>query len=156
MRELADELFVYDLDRHSAVCLNRTAAVVWRSCDGAADVAAIARSASAELSQPFNVDAVWCALDGLEKQGLLEPLGAVAERPRRTRREWLRELGRSGFAAALIPSVLAVVAPSAAQALSYITKADCEMRKPPNCGGNPCGDMGRNCVTFSATKCWCM
>ena len=32
--ELPDEILVYDLDRHKAHCLNRTAALVWRQCDG--------------------------------------------------------------------------------------------------------------------------
>jgi hypothetical protein len=29
--ELADEVLVYDLDRHKAHCLNRTAALVWKN-----------------------------------------------------------------------------------------------------------------------------
>jgi len=34
VRELADETVVYDLDRHQAHCLNRTAAIVFRGADG--------------------------------------------------------------------------------------------------------------------------
>ena len=34
VRELADEPIVYDLDRHQAHCLNRTAAIVFRGADG--------------------------------------------------------------------------------------------------------------------------
>lgn len=147
VRELADELLVYDLDRHSAVCLNRPAAAVWRRCDGAADVDEIARRVSRDLGEPFVADAVWCALDGLEKQGLVERLAASDERPRRSRREWLREFGRTGLAAALVPTVLAVIAPSPAQALSVITKAECTARTPPNCGGAPCS-KGGFCVIF--------
>ena len=34
VRELAEETLVYDEERHRAHCLNRTAALVWRHCDG--------------------------------------------------------------------------------------------------------------------------
>ncbi|HEX8686306.1 MAG TPA: PqqD family protein, partial [Pyrinomonadaceae bacterium] len=34
VREVAEEVLVYDLDTHRAVCLNATAAAVWRLCDG--------------------------------------------------------------------------------------------------------------------------
>src|SRR2546423_15689116 len=33
IQELPDELLVYDLERHRAHSLNRTAALVWRHCD---------------------------------------------------------------------------------------------------------------------------
>jgi hypothetical protein len=158
VRPLGDEWLVYDLDRHSAVCLNPSAAAVWRRCDGRADVSGIARAVSAEVGARFDEDAVWCALDGLEKQGLLEPLASASERPRRTRREWLRELGRSGLGAALVPTVLAVLAPSPAQALSYITKAECESRTPGACGGQAC-TKGGHCLTVvkgKTARCRCV
>jgi hypothetical protein len=34
VRELAEETLVYDKERHKAHCLNRTAACVWKHCDG--------------------------------------------------------------------------------------------------------------------------
>ena len=44
--DLPDEVLVYDLDRHQAHCLNRTAALVWRHCDGQTTVKEIARPRS--------------------------------------------------------------------------------------------------------------
>ena len=32
VRELAEEVLVYDEEGHRAHCLNRTAALVWKSC----------------------------------------------------------------------------------------------------------------------------
>ena len=52
--ELPDEVLVYDLDRHKAHCLNSTAAMVWRRCDGKTRPAEIARRLQGELDQPFN------------------------------------------------------------------------------------------------------
>jgi len=34
IQDIGDEVLVYDLTRHKAHCLNRTAALVWRKCDG--------------------------------------------------------------------------------------------------------------------------
>ncbi len=39
VEELSDETLVYDLKRHKANCLNRTAALVWQDCDGQTSVA---------------------------------------------------------------------------------------------------------------------
>ncbi len=33
-KEVADEVLVYDLKSHKAHCLNQTAALVWKYCDG--------------------------------------------------------------------------------------------------------------------------
>ena len=148
VRPLAEELLVYDLDRHNAVCLNRTAAAVWQRCDGATDVEAIASAVTTEIEAPFDTQAVWCALDGLEKRGLVEPLGETRDRPARTRRQWLRDLGRAGLSGALIPAILAVVAPSAAEAASTISKLDCADRMPNDpggCGGTMCSDWPGQC-----------
>src|SRR6266849_10910214 len=70
--ELPDEVLVYDLDRHKAHCLNRTAALVWRRCDGKTPPREIARRLQGELDQPFNEDLVWLALRQLNKIQLLE------------------------------------------------------------------------------------
>ncbi|MBV9278705.1 MAG: hypothetical protein JOZ41_01360, partial [Chloroflexi bacterium] len=34
VRELEDEVLVYDLERHRAHCLNRAAGLVWKHADG--------------------------------------------------------------------------------------------------------------------------
>lgn len=136
MRRLADETLVYDLESYRAACLNRAAAAVWERCDGEMAVEAIAREVTADLGRPFGPEAVWYALDQLERRRLVEPLEAQS-RPSRTRREWLRELGAAGLSGALLPTVLAVMAPTAAEAATVITGADCVMLSPP-CPGTSC------------------
>ncbi len=34
VKELPDETLIYDLDSDKAHCLNQTAALVWKNCDG--------------------------------------------------------------------------------------------------------------------------
>lgn len=113
VRELADETLVYDLARHKALCLNVAAAAVWKRCDGKATPQQLAR----ELG--MDVQAVWCALDQLGKDGLLEgrptlPSGLAGL----NRRQQLKLLGK--VAAVTIPLVTAVTAPTAAEAATCL------------------------------------
>ena len=41
VQEMPDEVLVYDLDTNKAHCLNNSAALVWRACDGTNSVADI-------------------------------------------------------------------------------------------------------------------
>lgn len=117
--DLTDEVLIYDLDRHEAHCLNRSAALVWRSCDGARPPAEIARRLTAELDAPFSEDLVLLALSQLEKFHLLEQAEtAPAHFPGLSRRQMVRRLG---FAAAVaVPVITSIVAPTAVQAATCI------------------------------------
>ena len=46
---LPDETLVYDHERHKAHCLNVTAALVWRHCDGHTSLDELARRVAAEV-----------------------------------------------------------------------------------------------------------
>jgi hypothetical protein len=52
--DLPDEVLVYDLERHQAHCLNHTAALVWRACDGNLAPAQNAGKLTAELDPEFS------------------------------------------------------------------------------------------------------
>ncbi|MCA1593965.1 MAG: PqqD family protein [Acidobacteria bacterium] len=71
VRELPDEVLVYDLERHRAVCLNRTAALVWKHCDGRRDAAGIARHLRGQLPEAMPEELVWLALERLGREHLL-------------------------------------------------------------------------------------
>lgn len=118
VRELPEEVLVYDLGRHAAVCLNRTAALVWKRCDGRTSVGELSRALAAELRTEGGAEElVWLALEQLGRDCLLE--GRVA-RPAAlrgvTRRELVRRLGLGAVAA--LPLVTSILAPTAAQAAS--------------------------------------
>ncbi len=106
--DLPDEVLVYDLERHQAHCLNRSAALVWRSCNGRSSAAEIARRLTVEVDAPFTEDLVWVALSELEKRHLLEPASPMtAPVTALSRRQLVRRLG---FAAAVaVPLITSIV-----------------------------------------------
>ncbi len=117
VRELGEEVLVYDLERHKAICLNQTAAFVWKHCDGRTDVARLAALLSRETGETVTEDVVWFALDQLGRDQLLEkqfarPVGVV----KLSRRELMRRVGAA--AALSLPLVTSIIAPTEAQAAS--------------------------------------
>ena len=146
MREVADEVLVYDLVRHRAVCLNRTAARVWRACDGRTTVDEMARALAAELGgdRPLAEEAVRQTLERLGRDHLLvERLPARPRAARMSRRELLRAAGVA--AAASLPLVVSIVAPTAAQASSCLpTGASCTSSL--QCCSTVCDTNNNTCV----------
>lgn len=113
--ELADEVLVYDLERHRAHCLNHTAALIWQHCDGQSTAAQIAQRLTRELQTPFTEDLVWLALDQLEKLHLLEQSKSLPPQSLRlSRRRMIRSLGLA--AAVTLPVVTSIMSPTPAQA----------------------------------------
>src|SRR6267142_6928733 len=93
VKEVQDEVLVYDMDRDTAHCLNLSVAAVWKKCDGRSTPAQIAHSLRTESQANVNEDFVWLALDQLARDHLLaEPLEWPAAIPRFTRREAVRRI----------------------------------------------------------------
>ncbi len=141
VQELADEVLVYDLNRHKAHCLNRTAALVWRHSDGRTGAAEMAALLQQELKSPVDEAVVWLALDRLGRAQLLrEPANPPAVAARYTRREVMRKMGLIG--AALVPIVTSIVARTAAAAGSCL----------PSNGCRGAGDLCRPCGPPNCTR----
>ncbi len=153
---LDDETLVYDLEGHTAHCLNPSAAAVWRSADGSTTVSGIARRLGA-LGLPDDEAVVRLALDRLGRAGLLsdtEESGSQDGNRRVTRRDVMRVLGLSAGLAVLLPVVTSVTAPLAAQAASCIPAAQCDAARPPDCTGLPiCENRTQCCVSLGSRKC---
>ena len=154
VEELPDEILVYDETRHKAHCLNRTAALVWRRCDGQTSVADVAALLEEQLATPADEAVVWMALDRLSRAHLLtEPVTLPADRAQYSRREMLRTLRRVAGISLLLPVIESIVAPLAAAQGSCITLAACLARPKSACGGTPicsttdcCTRQGNSCV----------
>ncbi len=113
--QLGDEASVYDWARAQVHALNPTAARVWRQCDGATSPEAIAAALRVELGIPEAEAVVDLTLRHLARVHLLErPVDSRGDRPATTRR-WL--LGH-GVAAAMLPVIYSIVAPSPVDAQS--------------------------------------
>ena len=117
VEELPDETLVYDEERHKAHCLNETAALVWKHCDGRTSVAQIAQRLEKKLDATVPAQVVWLALDQLNKSHLLdESVMRPAGVKQMSRREMVR---KTSIAAAIaIPLVTSMIAPTAASAAS--------------------------------------
>jgi hypothetical protein len=132
VQELPDEVLVYDLERDKAHCLNQTAVLVWKNCDGQSDAAKIARRLGEQLKTPVDERMVWFALEQLGRDRLLEQvIVPPAAMSGMTRRQMVRTLGLAAVVA--VPLVTSIVAPAPAQA------ATCQ---PP---GTSCGTSAQCC-----------
>jgi hypothetical protein len=119
MQQLDEELLVYDPDHHRCHSLNRTAALVWRHCDGQTRMSEMAVLLQQELNLPPDAGIVQLALDHLESAHLLQqPVVWPADTIRCSRREMVRKLGLVGALTALLPVVDSIVAPTPAAAAS--------------------------------------
>lgn len=148
VRELPEETLVYDLENDRAHCLSRTAALVWRLCDGKNTVEAMATRLRAEGHVQANEDMVWMALERLGKARLLQDrVMRPATAPNLARRRMMMSSLR---AVGMLPFVTSIVAPNAAQAASSCTEDQCEANNSVTCSGcrnAPCSDRrGRTCT----------
>lgn len=145
IKELPDETLVYDLDTDKAHCLNETASIVWKNCDGRKTVFEITEclgKAHATLP-PQNV--VWLALEQLESFKLLDqtlkpsPFGGM------DRRKVLRTLGATAIG---LPVIVSIIAPIAAEAQSGCTGGNrptgCPCSNNNQCQSNNCA--GTTCA----------
>src|SRR6187397_2685832 len=94
VQEMPDEVLVYDLDSNKAHCLNQSAALVWKSCDGTNTVGDIVKQFDGKVTEDF----VWLAIDQLNENGLLQ--NEVAPRFQgQSRRQVLKTIGLASMVA---------------------------------------------------------
>ncbi len=152
IRELGDEIVVYDRERQRAHCLNHAAASVFRLCDGERSPAEIAAMLDEGDGPAARATAVSLALEQLASQRLLvsdcadsrggadegavvPAAGISTEVAVASRRELLR------LAALAVPAIASIVAPTPAQAasgcipLGACTPSDARKRCDPDGSG---------------------
>jgi hypothetical protein len=137
VKELENELLVYDEKSKKAFCLNASSALIWKMCDGATTVAEISERTARSLGMPIDDTFVSFALERLRVDDLLEPgFHIPAETAAVTRAQVMRRIGRVGVAAAVaVPLVTVIMAPTPAKAYGE---------------GLPTGDpIGSGCVLYS-------
>ncbi|HEX8847463.1 MAG TPA: PqqD family protein [Pyrinomonadaceae bacterium] len=141
VRELPDEVLIYDLTRHKAHCLNQASALVWKHCDGKMTVAELKRLLEREFATPVDMDVVWLALNQLRRFHLLEEGGRTFGMMKVSRRDLVRKYLP---AALVLPLILSIPAPTVAQTGSTPCGAeDAPCGNPgdlPCCPGLDCGD----------------
>ena len=138
VKELPDEVLVYDLESHKAHCLNGIAAVIWKHFDGETSISDVAARVSVD-GPIVDAEIVSLALHQLRKAKLIVPDCAP---PRSdvhlSRRDLIKKLGLAATAVPLVTSILAPTAYAAVSCGSEFcgTTADC----PDGCIciGNTC------------------
>lgn len=124
VRDLGDEVVIYDTQDNRCHVLNPAAAVAWRQCEQTNSVEALAAAIAAETGLPAETDVAYLALEELATAGLLE--ASVAIPPASSgvsRRQML--MGMVG-AAAILPAVLSsmiTATPAMAQTPTTTTTA---------------------------------
>lgn len=143
VRELPEEVLVYDLTTHKAVCLNSTAAQIWRLCNGRRTAADIRDSLEKPAGANVPEELVWLALEQLGRDGLLD---ARVPRPPAlvgvSRRELIKRVGLA--AAIALPAVVSIVAPTRADAASCLPQGAPCNESAQCCSGLICA--GGNCT----------
>src|SRR5882672_2710045 len=141
IRELDDETLVYDSERNEAHCLNQTAALVWKQCNGKTTAAQAAQFLQSSLNVVVDADLIWLAVRQLERFRLVEP----ASKSRSVSRRKL--ILKYAPAALALPAIMSITAPTPAQSASCTppnavigcpcsTDSDCASF---NCNGGICG-----------------
>jgi hypothetical protein len=114
IRELDDETLVYDMDRDQAHCLNQTAALVWKECDGKTTATQAARALKSELAAPVEADVIWLAVKQLQRFHLVEASG---KSPSVSRRDLVLKYAPAALA---LPVILSISAPTLAGLVSCV------------------------------------
>lgn len=146
------EIVVYDLERFRAHRLSETAAAVFELADGQRTLDDIAAALRERFGVARPLPLAQLALERLDRAHLIDR-DPAAPRPRRalSRRRLLK---RIAVAAALLPVVSSLTAPTALAAASSITSGECVLTVPP-CPGLKCSDQpGKHCVQVVAV-CQC-
>lgn len=115
IQEMSDEVLVYDLKTNKAHCLNQTAALIWRACDGKNSIENIVGDLEKQTGGKVSEDFIWLAIDQLNEKNLF----AEEVAPKfagQNRRQVLKKIGLASMIA--LPIVASLTAPTAAFAVA--------------------------------------
>jgi len=142
VKEVDDEVLVYDLKTDQAHCLNKTAALIWRYCDGASSVNDLRRMLQTELNVQIDENVMWLAMDEHKKFDLLDTVPVVPPHlAGLNRRQIIKTIG---IAALALPVVF-----SMATQLASAQGSPCQQPNRPDgcpCTGNAQCTPSHHCV----------
>lgn len=140
VRELPEELVVYDLARSKAHCLNATSAAVWRYCDGQTTPTEIRARIASDFGTDVDDDFISLALSQLRERRLLDE--PIAITPGLTRKDLVKR-GALVAGVVALPAIASLSAPTVAQAGTCFCGAGCTSSQQccpncPTCTSNNC------------------
>lgn len=144
VKELQNELLIYDLERDKAHCLNHACRLVWDKCDGKATVAEVASLLENEGVSVADEAVVQYALSQLKTAHLLSDCLRTTEQPARVSRREV--MGRIGVAAAVsLPLITSILAPTAQAQASCLPNGSACTSDAQCCSGR-CQPTGQSQV----------
>ncbi len=114
IQDVPEEVLVYDMNTNKAHCLNKTAALVWKSCDGTRSISQIAEFIGTQSGERVSDDFVWLAVDQLSANDLLEK-PVQPDFKGISRRDVIKRIGLTSMVA--LPVIASLVAPPTAMAV---------------------------------------
>jgi len=130
VQDVPNEVLVYDLESNKAHCLNQTAAMVWRACDGKTSVPEIARLVGSQSGEKVSDDFVWLAIDQLQENHLLDAR-IQSKFAGQSRRDALKKIGMASMIA--LPIIASLAAPKSVMAFT-----SCSCNALANCLNTGC------------------
>lgn len=119
IQKSGDEVLIYDLKTNKAISLNKTSALIWKSCDGEKSPHQIRLQLQKELSADISEDLVWFALEQLAKENLIDSNDDISLKfAGLSRREVIKKIGLG--AAVSLPIIASLTAPAAIDAQSVV------------------------------------
>jgi hypothetical protein len=116
VKELPDELLIYDLEKNKAFCFNETARLIMEECDGTKTIDEAIESLNRKLKSNLSEEIVWMTIEQLKKADFIEKDYQIPiQTTKVTRRKILQTAATLGIA---LPIVTSLVAPTAANAQS--------------------------------------
>jgi hypothetical protein len=151
--ETADEVLLYDTEKHHIHHLNAITAAVWRLCDGRHTVGDLAREAGQALGAAVDEATVRLALTKLDDAGLLQ--ASLADELRMSRMSRRTFMQRAGVAGAIaVPAIVSTTAAVSAQSPidnctdACNSNANCQandLNACTYCNGGVCSDVANAC-----------
>jgi len=139
VQEVPDEVLVYDLNTNKAHCLNSSAALIWKCCDGNNSIADIVHQLESNGGGKLTEDLVWLALDRLNENGLLE--NEIGPRFRgHSRRAAVKAIGMASAVA--LPMIASLVAPQRALGVDSCVCVSNSQCAQPGCTHPNCNALG--------------
>jgi len=157
IEDVADETVIYDSRTKEAHGLNPLATVVFAHCDGETTIEQAARLVTERLGQPVTPDEVMNAVAQLEERELVD-VPRLRGRGL-SRREMMRKTAVAGAAAASLPVITTILAPTPAAAQTQFCTAEtlcrcCETGQcPAVTGTGTCSESGQNCCEGQGCNC---
>lgn len=129
IQELDDETLVYDLERGVAHCLNQSAALIWKRCDGKTTVAGMVSVLKKKLHSSADADIVLLAVKQLQRFHLVESSKPMPAARSVSRRDLVLKYAPAALA---LPVIMSISAPTPATAGSPCSQPS---NRPDGC---PC------------------